>query len=53
MPRGDWRKRHRENHVLKTVLGDVRELAGKIMWGAKTDIGYYSQQLEELDERNE
>jgi ATP-binding cassette subfamily F protein 3 len=23
------------------------------MWGAKTDIGYYSQQLEELDERNE
>lgn len=38
---------------LKTVLGDVRELGGKIIWGAKTDIGYYSQQLEELDGRNE
>ncbi len=38
---------------LKTVLGSVRELAGKIMWGAKTDIGYYSQQLEDLDNRNE
>ncbi|MDQ6788543.1 MAG: ABC-F family ATP-binding cassette domain-containing protein [Acidobacteriota bacterium] len=38
---------------LKTVLGTLRELDGKIMWGAKTDIGYYSQQLEELDDRNE
>ncbi|MGI8470215.1 MAG: ABC-F family ATP-binding cassette domain-containing protein [Pyrinomonadaceae bacterium] len=38
---------------LKTVLGDARELDGKIIWGAKTDIGYYSQQLEDLDARNE
>jgi ATP-binding cassette subfamily F protein 3 len=38
---------------LKTVLGSVRELSGKILWGAKTEIGYYSQQLEELDNRNE
>ncbi|HEX8637655.1 MAG TPA: ABC-F family ATP-binding cassette domain-containing protein [Pyrinomonadaceae bacterium] len=38
---------------LKTILGTVRELSGVMMWGAKTDIGYYSQQLEELDERNE
>ena len=38
---------------LKTVLGSLREISGEIMWGAKTDIGYYSQQLEELDERNE
>ncbi len=38
---------------LKTVLGSARELDGKILWGAKTDIGYYSQQLEELDGRNE
>lgn len=38
---------------LKTVLGDIRELDGKLIWGAKTDIGYYSQQLEELDGRNE
>jgi ATP-binding cassette subfamily F protein 3 len=38
---------------LKTILGTLRELDGKIMWGSKTDIGYYSQQLEELNERNE
>lgn len=38
---------------LKTVLGNIRELAGKINWGAKTDIGYYSQNLEDLDARNE
>ncbi len=38
---------------LKTVLGDLREISGKIIWGAKTDIGYYSQNLEDLDGRNE
>lgn len=38
---------------LKTILGTLHPLDGKMMWGAKTDIGYYSQQLEELDERNE
>ncbi len=30
---------------LKTILGSHRELSGKISWGTKTDIGYYSQQL--------
>ncbi len=38
---------------LKTVLGNIREISGKIIWGAKTDIGYYSQNLEDLDGRNE
>ena len=38
---------------LKTVLGNIRELSGKILWGTKTDIGYYSQNLEDLDARNE
>ena len=38
---------------LKTILGKHRELAGKINWGTKTEIGYYSQQLEDLDKRNE
>jgi ATP-binding cassette, subfamily F, member 3 len=38
---------------LKTVLGNIREISGKIIWGAKTDIGYYSQNLEDLDDRNE
>jgi ATP-binding cassette subfamily F protein 3 len=38
---------------LKTILGNIRELSGQILWGAKTDIGYYSQNLEDLDDRNE
>jgi ATP-binding cassette subfamily F protein 3 len=38
---------------LKTILGDLRELAGEIRWGTKVDIGYYSQNLEDLDARNE
>jgi ATP-binding cassette, subfamily F, member 3 len=38
---------------LRTILGDLRELSGKILWGTKTDIGYYSQNLEDLHERNE
>ena len=37
---------------LKTVLGTQRELGGKIIWGAKTEIGYYSQNLEDLHENN-
>ncbi len=36
---------------LKTVLGKQREIEGKINWGSKTNIGYYSQQLEGLNER--
>ena len=38
---------------LKTILGKHRELAGTLSWGAKTEIGYYSQNLEDLDGRNE
>ncbi len=38
---------------LKTILGKHRELAGKLNWGTKTDIGYYAQNLEDLDNRNE
>lgn len=38
---------------LKTVLGEIRELSGKILWGTKVNIGYYSQQLEELDANND
>ncbi|HEY8560056.1 MAG TPA: ABC-F family ATP-binding cassette domain-containing protein [Pyrinomonadaceae bacterium] len=38
---------------LKTVLGQIREVSGKIIWGTKTDIGYYSQNLEDLEPRNE
>ena len=38
---------------LKTVLGDLRELSGEITWGTKVNLGYYSQQLEDLDPQND
>ena len=38
---------------LKTILGNHRELAGALNWGTKTNIGYYAQNLEDLDARNE
>ncbi|HTH38626.1 MAG TPA: ABC-F family ATP-binding cassette domain-containing protein, partial [Pyrinomonadaceae bacterium] len=38
---------------LKTVLGQLRELDGKLMWGTKTNIGYYAQNLEDLWPGNE
>ena len=38
---------------LKTILGRLPALAGEIRWGSKVEIGYYAQQLEDLDERNE
>ncbi len=39
--------------LLKTILGQLRELDGKIHWGTKTDIGYYTQNLDDLEPRNE
>jgi len=39
--------------LLKTLLGEIRELSGDVMWGAKVDFGYYSQNLNELEPRNE
>src|SRR5437870_4926767 len=38
---------------LKTILGKTEELAGEVRWGSKVEIGYYAQQLEDLDYRNE
>ncbi|MDQ2746056.1 MAG: ABC-F family ATP-binding cassette domain-containing protein [Acidobacteriota bacterium] len=38
---------------LKTILGTLRELDGELRWGTKTNIGYYAQNLEDLDVRNE
>lgn len=38
---------------LKTILGNIRELSGKLLWGVKVNIGYYSQNLDDLDPRNE
>lgn len=38
---------------LKTILGMIPPLRGEVRWGTKTDIGYYAQNLEELEPRNE
>ncbi len=38
---------------IKTVLGKLPTLAGELRWGTKVQIGYYAQQLDDLDERNE
>ncbi|HKX83203.1 MAG TPA: ABC-F family ATP-binding cassette domain-containing protein, partial [Pyrinomonadaceae bacterium] len=39
--------------LLKTITGAIRELGGEIRWGTKTNIGYYSQNLDDLEPRNE
>src|SRR3984893_1714589 len=38
---------------VRTVLGQIPTLAGELRWGAKVQIGYYAQQLEDLEDRNE
>ncbi len=38
---------------LKTVMGSLAPLRGKVLWGTKTNIGYYAQNLDDLDPRNE
>jgi ATP-binding cassette subfamily F protein 3 len=38
---------------LKTVLGKLPQLDGEIRWGSNVTVGYYAQQLDDLDERNE
>ena len=38
---------------LKTILQQLPPLDGEIRWGAKVQVGYYAQQLDDLDERNE
>jgi len=38
---------------VKTVLNRIPALAGELRWGSKVQIGYYAQQLEDLDDRNE
>src|SRR5882762_490195 len=38
---------------LKTILNKIEPLGGEIQWGTKVQIGYYAQQLDDLDDRNE
>ena len=38
---------------VRTVLGKIPLLAGEMRLGANVQIGYYAQQLDDLDDRNE
>lgn len=38
---------------LKTILKKTLPLSGEIQWGTKVQVGYYAQQLDDLDDRNE
>jgi len=38
---------------LRTILNKLEPLAGEVRWGTKVQIGYYAQQLDDLDDRNE
>ena len=38
---------------IKTVLGKLPQLAGEIRFGTNVNVGYYAQQLDDLDDRNE
>ncbi|HKP46094.1 MAG TPA: ABC-F family ATP-binding cassette domain-containing protein, partial [Pyrinomonadaceae bacterium] len=38
---------------LKTILKTIPALNGEIRWGSKVQLGYYAQQLDDLDDRNE
>ena len=38
---------------IKTLLNKLPPLAGEARWGTKVQVGYYAQQLDDLDPRNE
>src|SRR5438132_2503275 len=38
---------------VRTVIGKIQVLAGEVRWGTKVQTGYYAQELEDLDDRNE
>ncbi len=38
---------------VKAVLGKIPTLAGDVRWGTNVNAGYYAQQLDDLDDRNE
>ncbi len=39
--------------LLKTFMGSLQPIGGEFRWGTKTNIGYYSQNLDDLEPRNE
>lgn len=38
--------------LLKTLIGDIKPLGGKFVFGDRVDIGYFSQKLDNLDNEN-
>lgn len=38
--------------LLKTLIGDIKPLGGKYVFGDRVDIGYFSQKLDNLDNEN-
>ncbi len=38
---------------LRTILNKIDALSGEVRWGTKVQVGYYAQQLDDLDDRNE
>jgi len=38
---------------LRTIMKKLSPLSGEVRWGTKVQIGYYAQQLDDLDDRNE
>jgi ATP-binding cassette subfamily F protein 3 len=38
---------------LRTILNQIDPLTGEVRWGTKVQMGYYAQQLDDLDDRNE
>jgi ATP-binding cassette, subfamily F, member 3 len=39
--------------LLKTLLSKIPPLEGDVRWGSNVQIGYYAQELDDLDDRNE
>jgi ATP-binding cassette subfamily F protein 3 len=39
--------------LLRTLLGEIPEINGRVQWGTKTNIGYYSQSLSDLYDGND
>jgi len=53
VPRRDCPNGSGKTTFVKTILGKLDAWAARVRWGSKVQIGYYAQQLEDLDDRNE
>ena len=48
-----WSKRFGQDDVSENDPQEARAAGGEVRWGTKVQIGYYAQQLDDLDDRNE